>query len=330
MYIGQASLITREGVSALIATGYNYGASSIAHGSLVCIDVTGTDTDSDVQRRRRTNGVAVPASGNIHRAIGIAQGAAANRPLLANNPAEVCVGGLCQALIKVPASTAIAEDTWLIPSTSWDATNHVCLFNAQLEPLYQNLGAPAVTQGTVRPVGNPFAILRSAIASGSARNELAWVEVIPNRRPLWYQRRFDGAMTTAGLPIAETKALLFDCPGPGSIECVHAQLSTNGSGGGPTTVDVRISPKLATTDELSVLSALLNLAQNASAGFVYGAGCMNTGDTDSGANVGATDQGTLKALASRQFCSQAIIVVTSASINTGAVHLAVDVEGWLY
>lgn len=328
----QANLTMREGVSPLLEPAWNFGSSDIPVGQLVARDIAASDSSAtaDALRRRKSHGIAVPATDNVQRLWGIVAGVN-GRPAKAGAAAQVCTGGLCQAWIDVPATTAIAEGVPLIMSTAWNTTTtpDSVTYYPYLTPLYAN--TPTIDTAAVVEPANPVAYLREAIASGSARQVLAWVDLVPYRRPMRWSRTFNMS-GTAGLPIAATGLILLEAEGPGSIDRLIGQAADAGSGGGPLTVDVMISPKGATPAQLSVLSSLLTIAHDSTNLGVFGAGALYNGDTDAAAFSLGTNglQPVFAALVNRQFNGKAMLVANVAAVNTALVHLSVQAHGWYY
>lgn len=307
--------------------GVNYGSVPIKHGSLVCLDVDQTDSDAFVQVARRQSGIAVPASGNVHRVLGIVQVRSGAKVLNSGQGGQVVWHGAAKALVYVPANIALNAGTPLAMRTAWDSTNHVVDFTPD--------DSATLAYGTLAPINytgstvigewaqashvndaplpdNPVAtLLESISSSATARVVEAWVEVLGPHKPLPFE--WNSVSSSAS---AFTDGVFKLLAGSGVVTSAWLQVGVTGTSG-TTTLDVKIAPALPTTDVQSVFSTPLAIDSAQADGTIVGIGAVldANGDTDAAA-TGSTTAGILKALANRQFPNEGLLK-TAMTFATG-------------
>jgi hypothetical protein len=316
--IEQPNLSMLDAPAPLAEACMNFNSGALLQGQLVARDEAITDTDAYVQRAKRYLGAAAPASANAHRLWGILQ--CNNRKTLAQNEqGSVVAGGLCQALVKVPATTAINEGSLLVPETGWDGTNHNVTFGYTL--------VPVIINAVVIQPPNPFAILRETIASGSARTVTAWVEVYPFHKPLPFCWHFSLGTAAAALADMFINAAL----GPGVLDTILGTPSAV-----PTAASLAINvyhaPLQGSVDQVAMLSTAIKMD---SAGSPLVKSVMGLGYLTTGTSVGfllgtAGSNGVKAALLARQFGTNEVIALTTVGAATAAVNLMCSIQGLYY
>lgn len=296
----------------------NVAGAAIPHGTVVARYTAATDTSASVKALNNAIGATAPSYQN-YELIGIAN-AANGRSIAAGNAFEIITAGWCRARVYVPASTALAIGTDLVPASSWDATNHALVFGTAgtytaptnpgvLEAVYMD--APSSALVAIKPY-NPLVRLGQAIASGSARVEEVWVHVYPDHKPVTMlgQYTFPGANTTT-----KSNIFLMAACGPGILDYAWAQLLTGGTGGNMA-FSVHAHPRAASPDTSQLLFSSNGLIVNDGVdGAIAGLSADGNGDSDNGGLGAGGTIGTLAAAQFRMFPSRGPI---SGSLTYGS------------
>lgn len=298
----------------------NRNATALTHGQLVCRDIAASDSSSAfAQRVKQIAGVISPASANAHLMAGILSCGGKNKTLGTDQVASLCTGGICQALVTVPAGVNLTAGNLLAPYTTWNSSTHVVTWGTSL--------APVVYNGVIQTPGNPFALNLEAYdnsGGGAAVTTLMWVSVIPDHKPRLSRipYYFPGGNTTTKARQCFARAL-----GPGAIVGVIMQMLNDGSAG-DLTLDTEIHPLLGTVDSLSIWTTGPKIVNDGTDGVIAGCACSLQGDNDSSNSVGTGgSNGVLKALASRQFPTLAVLSHTlTYSSGTAQADLGVIAE----
>lgn len=307
----------------------NLTSAALGHGRVVAIFDGSAESDAYAKATDYSYGVEYPDADNVIAGGGFAGvfQAPDTKSVAPQHVGQVVEAGLAQCYVRVPASTNLAIGTMLVPATIWDATNNKTLFTTAasggtagaLEPLVD----PAL--GVLWPA-HPYARLAQALtASGSDTVQLAWVEVLPFRRPLPWQVSWNEPAPTTAL----TRACLLAARGPGIVLGYRAQAGDYGDTQN-TLLDIEIAPYAATPDVQSIFSTTPVLAHDATNGGIFGAGVFRDGDTDGAAfslGTGGT-HGVLKAANLRVFPSRSLVALTVSQVAaTSLADLRVDVFG---
>lgn len=300
----------------------NHGSSAIARGSVVCQDLAITDSDAGIQIVKRSNGVAVPASANLHRIMGILDNPR-QEALAAGASGLMVVEGLCKALVYVPANITVPEGTGLVLRGTWVDASDIVSWGSTLTPVLHGGATPT----TICVPANPIAFLKAEIASStSARTVLAWVELPMRHRPIPFTMRFQ--LPAANVDLGPVP--LFRGLGPYQINGLEATLADMGSAGvlswQGTIRTIEATPQ--TADTFSTAPVVDNDASN---GFLQFTGSDSAGDTDNASDGTTGVPGVLGALTKRQGHAHSLYCLTlDHTGGTAQANYTAIVEGhWL-
>lgn len=303
--------------------GYNYGTSAITHGVCVALFDGSSQSTAMAKAIEQALGIEVPDATNCTKIMGILEGGHDGRQVGAGETGRVVVAGLCQAKVRVPANTNLAIGTHLVPATVWDATNNVTIFGTSTAAANAGCLEPIVQASALQIAANPIAVLAEALtATGSDTIQTAWVDVLPDHKPLPFQA------SHTQLAIATlTDLLMHLCQGPAIIDRVTFQALDYGDTAN-TLADVEISPWGTATDQQSIYSVTPVLAHDASNGVIFGATVSLAGDTDTNVSLGTGGvAGTLKAANLRVCPSLAHVTLTIGQAASNGVNLKTTIYG---
>lgn len=300
---------------------HNYSTSAtLAHGSVLAFDVTLTDTVALEQYRKLSKGVTTPTSGNAHRIGGIlrALNGISTGP---DQPCEMIEGGLCQALVRVPANMNLAADVDLCPVLGQPYLAPVTMATAPTTPLKAANPLARTLQGYDNSAGS------------SAVTKLLWVYVIPYHQPQVRQVNiaFVGAITASGSTTYDTDHQVFArALGPGALLDADLQVLVGGSAGS-VTLNVGHSTVAAAPTTTSMFTTPPKLNNDQSEEAYTGSLSAGDGDTDTpGAYSAGTggSAGVLDTLANRQFTAGELLwyLLVTESTMTGVADARITVE----